>query len=130
MRKSSHLRLLAYAMLVWAVFWIGGLPHYYQQYSFTTMLTVSVLLVPLIAVAGFKAIGGVRAERRVQRGLWLSFYFTVPLAIIDYLYCGLFLGHGLEFLRRFWYLTAFYVIPWLIFAPIGLWLARHQSSPR
>src|SRR4051812_4430007 len=128
MRTSGHLRLVALAVLVWAVFWIGGLPQYYQQYSFTTLLIFSVLLAPLIAFAGFKVIGRVRAERRAQLGLWLSFYFTVPFAILDYLYCGLFLGHGWEFLRRFWYLTVYYVIPWFIFVPIGLWLARSRPG--
>ena len=130
MRTSGHLRLVALAVLVWAAFWVGGLPQYYQQYSFAALLIFSVLLVPLVAFAGLKVIGRVRAERRLQLGLWLSFYFTVPFAILDYLYCGLFLGHGWEFLRRFWYLTVYYVIPWLIFVPIGLWLARSRPGSR
>jgi hypothetical protein len=25
---------------------------------------------------------------------WLSFYYTIPLALYDWLYCGLYLGHG------------------------------------
>lgn len=130
MRTSGHLRLMALAVLVWAVFWIGGIPQYYQQYSFTTLLVFTVLLVPLTAFAGFKVIGRARVERRLQLGLWLSFYFTVPFAILDYLYCGLFLGHGWAFLRRFWYLTVYYVIPWLIFVPVGWWLGRSRPGAR
>mgnify|MGYP001490965872 CR=1 FL=1 len=37
----------------------------------------------------------------------------------SYFYCGLHLGLGWAFLGRYWYLTAFYVIPWLIFVPIA-----------
>jgi hypothetical protein len=125
-RAHSHLRLLALACGLWAAFWIAGLPDYYQQYPFAGMLAFSAALVPAIGLAAHRALRSVRPERRRARARWLAFYFTVPLLILDALYCGLHLGHGWAFLARYWYLTAFYVIPWIIFLP----LARLRAGPR
>ncbi|MEZ5728490.1 MAG: hypothetical protein R3E48_11080 [Burkholderiaceae bacterium] len=44
-------------------------------------------------------------------------YYTLPFAILDTLYCGLYLGHGYSYLWKFWYLTVFYVSPWLTLLP-------------
>lgn len=35
-----------------------------------------------------------RPATRVQRAVWISFYFTVPFELLDWLYCGVYLGHG------------------------------------
>lgn len=124
MRVRSHLRLLGLAVAVWAAFWVAGLPDYYRQYPFVAMLAFCVALVPLIVLAARRMIGRARPERRRALGAWLAFYFTVPLLALDYAYCGLHLGHGWGFLGAYWYLTAFYVVPWAIFVPVGLALAR------
>ena len=116
------------AAAVWIAFWVAGLPDYYQQYSFSTMAAFSIALVPVIVFVGIKVISGARIERRQMFGFWLSLYFTAPFVLFDYLYCGLYLEHGWEFLSRFWYLTVYYVIPWLIFVPIGRSLARPQAA--
>ena len=52
--------------------------------------------------------------------MWMSFYFTVPFALLDWIYCGVYLGHGAAFLRLYWYLTAFYFIPWALWLPMSL----------
>ena len=44
-------------------------------------------------------------------------YYTVTFAILDGLYCGLYLDRGWTFLADYWYLTVFYVTPWLTFIP-------------
>ena len=59
--------------------------------------------------------------------LWLAFYFTVPLAIYDWLYCGTYLGHGVQFIYRYWYLTVYYAIPWILLPLIALLLNRMRS---
>ncbi len=48
--KRSHFRLLLIATLVWAGFWAGGLPSYYQQYSAKFMVIFD--LVALVLIAG------------------------------------------------------------------------------
>jgi len=129
-RTRSHVRLFALAVLVWGAFWVAGLPDYYQQYSHTTLVIFSLALVPLIVFAAVKVLGRARMEKRRSLGLWLAFYFTVPFAALDYWYCGLYLGQGWAFLVRYWYLTVYYAIPWLIFVPISHWLTRHPDTSR
>ena len=120
MRPSSHLKLLAMAVAVWAGFWVLGLPDYYQQYPAAPVAAGCVLILAASAVLGWRSISRGRPERRRSRAVWLSFYFTVPLALLDTLYCVLYLGHGTAFLWRYWYLSSFYVLPWLIWLPMGL----------
>lgn len=102
------------ATVVWAGFWIVGLPSYYQQYSSLQMVWFCALLLIPIAAIAYLVLRRIRAERRLTIALWLAFYFTVPLAIYDWLYCGLYLGHGVQFLSRFWFLTVYYAIPWAL----------------
>lgn len=128
MRLSTHLRLLALATAVWVAFWIAGLPDYYQQYSLLAMVAFSAALVPIIAILGARVIGRASASRRMRLASWLSFYFTVPLLVYDYVYCGWYLGYGWRFLTHYWYLTVFYFIPWLLFLPTAILLARRSAQ--
>lgn len=128
LRAAAHVRLLGLATLVWLGFWIAGLPDYYQQYSFTAMLAFSIALVPAIVLIAWRTIGRARIDQRKQLGFWLSFYFTVPLLVFDYLYCGLYLGIGWRFLAGYWYLTVFYFIPWLILVPTSHLRARERPA--
>ncbi len=125
MRPATHTKLAAIAMFLWLAFWMGGLPDYYQQYSFWAMLTFCLALVPAIVLVGWKAIGRVAVEQRRRFGFWLSFYFTVPFFLLDFAYCGVYLGHGWHFLVAYWYLTVFYVLLWLLIVP----MARMRSAP-
>jgi hypothetical protein len=128
MRLRGHVQLLVLAIFVWSIFWLLGWPAYYQQYSFTFQAVGSALLVPPIAWAGYATIVRAKPERRLTLSLWLSLYATLPFAICDYLYCGLYLGHGTDFPARYWYLTIFYVIPWFLYVPVGVWKRASSSA--
>lgn len=120
-----HLRLLGLAVILWIVFWIGGWPDYYQQYSLTTQIVICLLVFVAFVWQGYRFIRPARVERRFARGVWLAFYLTVPFALLDGAYCGVYLGHGVRFFARYWYLTMFYVVPWLLYVPMGwLWSKR------
>ena len=128
MRGSSHIRLVLIATSVWAGFLVCGLPSYYQQYSTTTMVIFDlVVLVPITGVVYF-VLRGVRGGRRLQVSAWIAFYFTVPLAIYDWLSCGVYLGHGLHFLTNYWYLCIYYVIPWVLLPTVARMLDRRSAQ--
>ncbi len=127
MRKRHHIRLLALATLVWAGFLAIGLPKYYQQYSSGIMVGFDVVLLVPISVVLYAVLGRVASRQRMPVALWIAFYFTVPLAAFDYVYCGIVLGHGIGFLWEFWYLTVYYVIPWLL-APAIAWLVGRGAG--
>jgi len=124
----GHIGIFLIATVVWAGFWIAGLPSYYQQYSRLFMIWFdSLVLIPIAAIA-YLFLRRVRPERRLAIACWLAFYFTVPLAAYDWLYCGLYLGHGVQSISRYWYLTVYYAIPWMLLPLMGLLLNRIRSG--
>jgi hypothetical protein len=48
MRIRSHLRLLVIVSVAWILFWIAGLPDYYQQYSTKFMVFFDLAILPPI----------------------------------------------------------------------------------
>ena len=129
MTVRRHLQILLIATIVWAGFWLAGLPSYYQQYSNLQMIWFdSLVLIPIAAIACL-FLKRMRPERRLTIACWLAFYFTVPLAVYDWLYCGLYLGHGVQFISRYWYLTVYYAIPWVLLPVTALLLDRMRSGP-
>lgn len=58
----------------------------------------------------------------------MAFYFTVPLAVYDGLYCGVYLGDGAAFVLRSWYLSVYHLLPWLLLPSCVAWLNRARPS--
>lgn len=127
MSPRHHLTLLLQAIGGWGVFWLAGWPSYYQQYSVITMAIASILLSVVISLAAIVVLRGGRDDTRRKRAFWLSVYFTLPFAALDALYCGWYLGHGAGFLSRYWYLSIFYVTPWLTFLPTAVLLGPRSA---
>lgn len=113
MRARTHGKLALAATLAWVAFWVLGLPSYYRQYSPVAMAWFVSLLAPPLAGLCVLVLRRVAPERRMRHALWTAFWFSVPLALYDGLYCGLYLGHGARFLSLYWYLTVYYLFPWL-----------------
>jgi hypothetical protein len=126
--KSAHLRMFMLATLAWAGFWVAGLPSYYQQYSTAFMVWFEVILLLGLVGLVYCVLKRVSRQRRVAVACWIAFYFTMPLSIYDWLYCGVYLGHGMDFLWRFWYLTTYYVIPWPLLPGIAIILTRAETT--
>jgi hypothetical protein len=124
----GHLRLFLLGTFAWVVFWLAGLPDYYQQYSSVALVWFEIVLFLASVVLAHAVLRRVRHERRIAISCWIAFYFTVPLAVYDWLYCGLYLGAGLSFLWRYWYLTTYYVIPWPLLPGIALLLNRRRPA--
>lgn len=129
MRVKAHASLLAQAVGVWSAFWVLGLPNYYQQYSARALGVGCTVLSVAISLAALFVLSAARPATRMSRALWLAFYYTVPLAVCDTLYCGVYLGHGTAYLGQYWYLSVFYITPWLTFPPTALLLRMRAQSP-
>lgn len=130
MSRRGHIRIFLIATAVWAGFWILGLPAYYRQYSTSTMIWFDALVLVPITAACFLVLRRRRPERRMPMAGWLAFYFTVPLAVYDWLYCGFFLGYGMRFFTIYWYLTVYYAIPWIVLPLIAYLLNRGVQADR
>jgi hypothetical protein len=129
MKFREHRTLFLLATAAWILLWLGGWPHYYQQYSMLTMAVLSVLLSVVFALIGVAALMRVASDRRPAVAFWLSFYFTVPFALYDGWYCGVHLDRGLAYLHEYWYLTVFYGSLWLTFLPIA-WVLNGRRTKR
>jgi small basic protein len=129
MTAERHLALFIQGLVVWGLFWLAGLPSYYQQYPPISVAIGCILLSVVLPIWGLRILLPRRHESRLQRAVWASFYFTVPFALLDWLYCGIYLKFGLAFLSRYWYLTIFYFTPWLTLVPMAL-LLRHRHDAR
>ena len=128
MTIRGHSGVFLIATVVWAGFWLAGLPSYYQQYSDVQMIWFDSLVLIPIAVIVYLVLRRLRPEKRLASALWLAFYFTVPLAVYDWLYCGLYLDHGVQFISSYWYLTVYYAIPWVLLPLVALLLNRMRSG--
>ncbi len=126
-RITRHIRLLSYVTLAWVLFWIGGLPDYYQQYSTRSMIVFDILIFPPIWSVVYLSAKRAQRGRRLSVGVWLSFYITVPLLLYDFAYCGLFLGDGVSFLSKYWYVTVYYIVPWLAFPLTGWRMGKSRT---
>ena len=127
MDARRHLKLLFMGVGIWAAFWVAGLPDYYQQYSTEVLAVGSVLLSVAISLLAIVALRRGRPELRRARAYWIAFYFSLPFLLLDALYCGWYLGHGAAYLSRYWYLSVFYLTPWLTFPPTE-WLLRERRA--
>ena len=87
-----------------------------------------LLLIPITFIV-YLVLRSLRPDRRLPAALWMAFYFTVPLAVYDWLYCGRYLGYGAHFIFRYWYLTVYYVIPWILLPLVAWFLNRTRTRP-
>ena len=47
MRPENHIRLFILVSVAWGLFWVGGLPEYYQQYSTVFMVLFDLIILPM-----------------------------------------------------------------------------------
>ncbi len=127
MNIRTHVKFLSIVSLAWFLFWIAGLPDYYQQYSTTAMILFDLLALPPIWFLVYRRAKLAGPGRGLEVCLWLAFYISVPLFIYDLAYCGVYLGQSVAFLTKYWYLTVYYILPWILFPPMGLLMDKKNK---
>jgi hypothetical protein len=129
MSLRSHIRLGIVVTAVWALFWLLGWPDYYQQYSTRPMVIFVVILALLFWVLVIRMLRSIKSGR-IHKSIILSIYFTVPFFAYDYVYCGIYLGNGMGFLIKYWYLTIYYIIPWIMVPLTAVWIESKRAADR
>ena len=90
---------------------------------------LAVLFAPQVArLRGARLINSAKPGRRLALSFWRSLYFTAPLFLLDWLYCGIYLGEGAGYFAKYWYLTVFYFVPWMLFLPMGVVLEKKRAT--
>jgi len=93
------------------------------------MIVFDVIILPPLWLIVYSSVKKTRSGRGLAVSSWLAFYITVPLFFYDLLYCGFYLGRGIGFIREYWYLTVYYILPWLLF-PITGWRVDERRKGR
>ena len=128
MTAVKHFKLLGYSFLTWLVFYLIGLPDYYQSWPLWAkvfiLFGVTALYFPVTEYS-LKAYWD--DGRHLRNSLWLALYLTLPLFVYDYLLLAVYKGLGIGFVVPYWYLTFFYFSFWLQFPWIGRRLEQQAS---
>jgi hypothetical protein len=128
MDTGQHIYLFLMATTMWTMFFLAGIPsNYYQSWPILWQM-VGVVIVPAIALGWvtYLRVRTMDARRAAATSIWMALYFTAPFLIYDWIYIGMHLGFGWSFLSTHWYLSVFYIIPWLLLPPIGFWAGRRR----
>ena len=123
MSKKDHLYLFSLATMCWTLFLLGGLwSDYYQTWSVIQSLLL-VVVFPSLAYLRLSVsfLRQRQVTNKVTGAFWLSFYFTVPLFFYDLIYLGAYKALGLGLLVSHWYLSVFYITPWIISFGVAYW---------
>ncbi|MEM1027843.1 MAG: hypothetical protein AAGJ38_07145 [Planctomycetota bacterium] len=127
MTARRHLQLLIYSFLTWLVFYLIGLPDYYQSWPLWSKIVICVV----VTLGYFPGTSYTLRRywsdgRHLINSLWLALYLTLPLFIYDYLLLAVYKGLGIGFVFPYWYLSFFYFSFWLQFPTIGWWMQRQR----
>lgn len=122
MSLRRHYKLLINATIAWLIFVIIGLPNYYGDWPFNNLLYLSIATYFLIGLIFYSIIR--KRTGNIKLVLWAAFYFTVPFIAYDLIYIHFILREPADFLNRFWFLSVFYIIPWIQAPIIYLYLNK------
>ena len=131
MPVRHHLYLFYLATTFWTFFFLGGLwSDYYQTWPWWLSLAVVVVLptAALLVLGRRLLLTHLRGVPPFAGSCWIAFYFTGPFLVYDIIYLAAYRGLGLSFVWLHWYLSAFYIIPWVVLPPIGVSLQRQSRE--
>ncbi|MEM6448261.1 MAG: hypothetical protein AAF704_17095 [Cyanobacteria bacterium P01_D01_bin.123] len=129
MTARKHLELLLYSFVTWFVFYLIGLPDYYQSWYFEVKVAICVVVTIVYFPATYYTLNSYWSDgKHLVNSVWLAMYLTLPLFIYYYLLIALYKGLGISFVFPYWYLTFFYFSFWVQFPLVGWWLKRRRNQ--
>ncbi len=131
MNIKKHLILITVFFLGWAAFYLMGLPSdYFLNWSTAEKILITLMaffaMFPLICFIMVVFLGG----DYFKTSLWVAFYLSVGVFILDYLVVGLIQGNGLSFLISHWVLTIGYLEALVVIPLVGLALKKFKEKDR
>ncbi len=128
MNATKHFQLLIYSFVTWFVFYLIGLPDYYQSWYLWAKVVICIAVTLIYFPATSYTLRKYWNDgRHFSHSLWLAFYLTLPLFVYDYLLLAVYKGLGIGFVIPYWYLTFFYFSFWVQFPLIGRWMERFDE---
>lgn len=128
---KHHLLLFCLPTSLWTFYLLFGLPsEYFQSWpSLQTLILVDIVPTILLVPLSYWLLKHVIGHSFMRAALLASLYASLPLLVYDCIYIGIHLGRGINFFAEYWYLTAFYFVPWIVIPAVGTILSRHIPVP-
>jgi len=122
---KKHLILAIVPLLGWLFFYLIGVPsNYFIDWSISDKILLSLIaffaVIPLLSFLVLLFIG----DDYIRNAIWLAFYASVPLFILDFLIVGLIQKQGIAYLISHWYISIAYVYVWPEIIIVGLALKK------
>jgi hypothetical protein len=129
MRLRNHAIYCLICVSIWIMFGLVGLlNNHYQAWSLDWQIIHCIDLVLLTWPLTYVVLRKITNQKYIMHSLWFAFYGSVPFIILDYLYLHFIKGFNLSYLFSYWYLTIFYIIPWIEMPLIGYYLEKRKIS--
>jgi hypothetical protein len=126
---KKHMFFLLLNSAIWLSFAVVGLLNdHYRSWPLDAQIVHCMDLALFIIPFSYVVLRLAGSAQRFRDSLWLAFYETVPYAVYDYFYLSASRGNGAAYLGVYWYLTAFYFLPWLEVPVVGLLMDRHEKT--
>ena len=130
MNIRKHLILLLVGISAWLFFYLIGLPsNYFTEWSLADQILISLItffaVVPAVGFLLLLFLG----DDYVETALWVAFYVSAPLFVLDYIVAGVIKGEGLHFLISHWYISIAYIYVWIELPTIGLAIRKLKAAP-
>lgn len=127
---KHHLLLLTMCFFAWLLFLILGIPsNYYLDYSVSMRILISVLtflfFVPPVTVLILKF---TKNANLFIVSIYFSLYATFGIFLFDFIYCGIYQGYGINFVKSHWLQTSGYFFPWFEIPIIGFLMEKRSHK--
>ncbi len=129
MKLKNHCIIATITITAWFSFYLLGIPSdYFQQWSFAeqTLLTLVTIfgIVPFVAFCIIILFN----KNYIKTGIWLAFYASVPLIILNFVTGIIIQRYGVSFFISHWYLTLGYFYAWIIGQLMGYTLQKFKCN--
>ena len=130
MNLKQHLTMIIICFAAWFIFLLLGIPsNYYLDYSASIKVLIIIctflFFIPAVAILLFRTF---KNTNLLTASLYFSVYVTLGIFILDYLYCGIYLGYGLGFVKSHWTQSVFYILPWFEVPIIGYIMEKRRLN--
>jgi hypothetical protein len=112
-------------IIFWLLFYLIGIPSdYFTKCNLTEKILLSLItffgVIPFIGFIFMVLMD----EDYFKISIWLAFYSSVPLFILDFIVVGIINKNGFNYLITHWYITAAYIYVWIELPLLGFALKK------
>jgi len=130
MNPKQHLTMIIICFTAWFIFLLLGIPsNNYMDYSVSIKVLIIIgtffFFFPPLTVLLLRTF---KNTNLFNASLYFSVYATLGIFALDYLYCGIYLGYGLGFVKSHWLQSIFYILPWFEVPIIGYIMEKRRLN--